>query len=608
MPSLATLVRSFALALGAFAVPAAAQHEQLAPYAELRWQGERPEARLANAWVELLAIDGRAVPEIVAFCRVEWPDRWEQRFREDLVEVLTRMGRTPGAEVDLLVRDPGGGKERVVRCPMTAANREALRAAAAPAARPAIQRMHASVPDPRYAELARPLPVPGGAVLAREAALADLDRLEHALTTRFAYRDRLGVDVEAACDALRLSIAGPVTRATLALAIQRLVALFGDGHAGIEDLEQHFVPGCTPFLLADAEGGLVAFLEDRSAFLAASHPILESIDGRPVAEWVELAARTVPRGAPHFVRHHALRRLRFLAQLRLEAGFEPRERCTVGLRSIDGRERQTLELSLQSRKPVYGEWPRTKSRLLDRGVGYVRIADMQPGEYAAGIAAQVGALRGAPALVLDVRGNGGGTRDVLVAVAPWLLGADAPPRIVNVARPLRAEDSGPDALASRYLFPADHARWSDAARAAIAKFASGFTPEWEPRSAEFGAARYLVLERGPDAPRRPFAGRLAVLLDSGCFSATDVFLAALAELPNVILVGTPSGGGSGRARSLELERSGLVVTLSSMVSYRADGRLLEGRGVEPDVLVLPAPGDLVGRGDRVLDEALRRVR
>jgi C-terminal processing protease CtpA/Prc len=280
----------------------------------------------------------------------------------------------------------------------------------------------------------------------------------------------------------------------------------------------------------------------------------------------------------------------------------------VGLASLDGASTRTVELALEPRQPLFGEWPRTQSRFLDRGVGYVRIAAMRDGEYAQAIGAQVGALRGAPAIVLDVRGNGGGSRDVLLAVAPWLLGEGAPPLVVHVARPVRAVDDGPAALASPPLYPADHPRWSDAARAAIAAFARGFTPEWTPQRTELGAPRYLVLERGPAAPPRPFAGKIAVLLDAGCSGDTDVFLAALGELPNAILVGTPSSGGSGPVRELTLPRSGLVVSLSSMVSYRADGRLFEGRGIEPDVLVQPAPGDLVGRGDRVLDAALARLR
>jgi C-terminal processing protease CtpA/Prc len=101
---------------------------------------------------------------------------------------------------------------------------------------------------------------------------------------------------------------------------------------------------------------------------------------------------------------------------------------------------------------------------------------------------------------------------------------------------------------------------------------------------------------------------VAILLDEACFSATDVFLAAFRGLPRVTLVGTPSGGGSGRARPLVLEHSRLDLRMSSMASFRPDGRVYDGESVEPDVLVHPSPGWWVGREDPVLDEALRRVK
>ena len=44
-----------------------------------------------------------------------------------------------------------------------------------------------------------------------------------------------------------------------------------------------------------------------------------------------------------------------------------------------------------------------------------------------------------------------------------------------------------------------------------------------------------------------------------------------------------------------------------MASFRPDGRLYDGRGIEVDVEVLPDPGDfLIGGGDAQLKAALKR--
>jgi C-terminal processing protease CtpA/Prc len=56
---------------------------------------------------------------------------------------------------------------------------------------------------------------------------------------------------------------------------------------------------------------------------------------------------------------------------------------------------------------------------------------------------------------------------------------------------------------------------------------------------------------------------VAVLTDEGCFSSCDIFLGAVRLAPNVILIGTPSAGGSGRSRDFMLPGSRLTVVLST---------------------------------------------
>jgi C-terminal processing protease CtpA/Prc len=161
-------------------------------------------------------------------------------------------------------------------------------------------------------------------------------------------------------------------------------------------------------------------------------------------------------------------------------------------------------------------------------------------------------------------------------------------------------------LADRFLFPLGSARWTPAERELLRKHR--FAPEWKPPERDFSEWHYLVLRREA-GDRRPVYDRpVAVLMDEACFSATDIFLGAFSGWRKTVLVGAPSGGGSGRARRVQLPRSGLELRLSSMASFRPDGRLYDGRGVAPDVPVAPRPTDLLGRTDAVLDEALRRLR
>ena len=88
------------------------------------------------------------------------------------------------------------------------------------------------------------------------------------------------------------------------------------------------------------------------------------------------------------------------------------------------------------------------------------------------------------------------------------------------------------------------------------------------------------------------------------FSASDIFLGAFKGWRNVTLVGTPSGGGSGRYQSYRLENSKLEIRLSSMASFRPDGRLYDGNGIQPDIYVEPIPTDFIGKTDFMLEKAI----
>lgn len=132
-----------------------------------------------------------------------------------------------------------------------------------------------------------------------------------------------------------------------------------------------------------------------------------------------------------------------------------------------------------------------------------------------------------------------------------------------------------------------------------------FRPSVSVPSDRFLAERYVgVLLPGP--PEESWVGKpVVVLMDEWSFSATDVFLGAMALVPNVVLMGTPSAGGTGRSRSWWLPGSGMSVTLSTMASFRPDGSLHDGVGIMPDIVAARTLADIeVGR-DAPMIAALR---
>jgi hypothetical protein len=572
---------------------------------------------VGGAAYELLAIDRFDLPAIVAFAKRTYDAKWAKRIEEDLGEVLAGLGGALGPTVDLRVRDAEGKERRLERVASTRENRKRLRDArdaaedaargpgrARPDAAPVrVRREHPATVPAEFATLP-PLTSAGSRLSAAQAA-DDLDELEALLETRFAYLRRRGVDYRTHLDAVRLASANGTSTGDFALRLQAALARFGDGHSGVDGWESVPVGGFAPYLVADSGDGPVAFHRNRSGFVDADHPVLETLDGLPLERWTAAAARLVPDASPPFARLRRVRALRHVALLRALLGLANGPTVTLGLRDVRRTSRRSVELPVAERRPTYGDWPIAASRVLAGGVGYWRVSGMDGSdEGLAALQRDLDAVAGAARLVVDVRGNGGGDRIASFRMLARLLPPGAGPKVVNAAvyrlGPGEAADRPGGWLENRSLFPANDGRWTPEERRTIEAFLPGFRPEWSLATAEASALHVALVTPAPG----PRPTRVVVLLDSGCFSATDIFLGGIEGTPGVTLVGTGSGGGSGRKRSFRLFHSGIELALSSMVSYRPDGRLYDGNGIEADVTVLPAATDHLGTTDHALAKAL----
>jgi C-terminal processing protease CtpA/Prc len=101
---------------------------------------------------------------------------------------------------------------------------------------------------------------------------------------------------------------------------------------------------------------------------------------------------------------------------------------------------------------------------------------------------------------------------------------------------------------------------------------------------------------------------VVILMDRWNFSACDIFLGAFKGLNSVTLMGLPSGGGSGCRQGYRLSNSGFEIRLSRMASFQPNGKLYDGNGIQPDIVVEPVPTDFIGKTDTVLDAAIKYVR
>jgi hypothetical protein len=628
--------------------PAPAQeqeYEKLAPFEAVRWtDGDGVEVDLGGIKYTVLELQDFPVKEVLDYCRKHHGKDWRKAFEESLVEVLTKMGKPPEAyTLKVKFKRVEDGEERTFErvmlseynLEMTVKNRQVVAEPGPdgevkpvndgekrePAGR--VEREHSGEVAEKFkflAERIEPRTPEGRRVLPPADAEEDLDELEWHLVNRYSYLTLKGVEYQAALDTIRAGLGDGIPRAAFAFQIHRFLTLFGDGHTDASFDEAAELPGgYLPFRVGEIEGGkLVAFEvgpAGPSGFVDLDHPVLSKLDGVEVEKWLEAAKAIAPGGSPQFVRRGAAESLVYANFLRGRLGIPIGRALRVELQSVDGKRTSAIDLQLAD-EPPRPLMPREGlRRTLGGNVGYLRIATMSDDAgFAARVHEAMADLRGTKALVIDVRGNGGGSRLVLRELFPYFMKPDDAPRIANVAAFRLPEDRRPDErmaaegfLQDRFLYPVTSSVWTEQERAAIEKLAKDFKPEWQPPEGQFSAWHYLLLSPKQGGLYYHYDKPVAVLMDGGCFSATDVFLGAFKGWRNVTLIGTPSGGGSGRAQNVTLANSRTRLRLSSMASFQPNGKLYDGRGVVPDVVAHPAPDDYVSSDDAMLDLAVKKL-
>ncbi|MEE8107158.1 MAG: S41 family peptidase [Planctomycetota bacterium] len=589
--------------------------DERSPFEMVRFEGQDPQVQIKGKWYELVSLDKIPKERIIAGCKAMDAGKWDKRFCEDLIAVLNRLGAQPKSSVQLVLKDLKSGKTIQRKVSMTEAKRKVLRAVRPRAQRGSaedverIRREHTAKPDKRFRNLTvRHHEGSGGPQVTRAQAEADLDQLEWKIANEFSYRDRLGYDYKAGFDTIRLGLGESIDARDFHIQLRKAVALFGDGHSRVRGVYGKLPSGYLPFALAETDIGVVA-LDERGKPVHAKYPLVKKIDGIPLAKWLGAAARIDAAGSSQFVRRAALQNAGFAAFVRKELGRRVSKPIRVEFASPDGDSR--IETVATAGRPSRAEirYP-DRARVLRGGIGYLPIRSMGHGRSdAAGLIQQLKSLEDTKGLIIDVRDNSGGTRVATLALLPHFMRAGEKTYVANVAA-LRlptglAHKTDTGYLDNRYLYPRGWSGFGPAGRKAIDALKKDFKPAMALDPAEFSEWHYFVLRR-KDATFH-YDKPIVLLIDSGCFSATDIFVGAFAGRPGVTLMGTATGGGSGRTQSFQLANSGLRIKLSTMASFRRDGSMYDGSGIKPDVVRKPTLKDCSGEGDSILEAARKRL-
>ena len=101
--------------------------KKLSPFTKVSCAGDKALVTYSGKKYELMSIDDIDTKKILDFCKKTYSGIWEKRFAEDLVEVMSGMGKEPGLRVKLTLKDLATDKIITVNeAPMTKGNRRAV--------------------------------------------------------------------------------------------------------------------------------------------------------------------------------------------------------------------------------------------------------------------------------------------------------------------------------------------------------------------------------------------------------------------------------------------------------------------------------------------------
>lgn len=409
--------------------------------------------------------------------------------------------------------------------------------------------------------------------LTRDAMRSDLETLQREVSANWSYLEdkyqHFGIDLQALVEAEIAALPESAAHAEFALLLQRLVAALGDGHGGVRfEVPQPFPRRRWPLALRETAEGLAV-----ERCVAADGPAVGDLwraaDGRPAEELWRAAQALTMASTPGMRRAQSVQRLQRCEATALAFEFEGPD----GVRT--SYDLATLEPGDTSLAPtIAAHWSLDE---LAPGVARLRLASFGMPDWEAWSAAdQAGrdamlvnvkaeidtlfaglAERAPKALVLDLRGNGGGTDWLGIHFAERLL---------------------PGPFVYFKLSALHEGHWT------------------VPFGHTYGSDKELPRVVVPTV----------ALIDAGCFSTTDNFLRALDVLhPDLSTIGRPTGAGTGAPRVVaELPHSGARVTLCTQRVYGPDDVLIEGRGTTPDRPIAWTSADLRAGRDPDLEAAL----
>lgn len=579
--------------------------DKASPFTAVEWQDNIPQVRFEGEWYTFETIDGISRESLLQFCKNNYGEKWQKRFTEDLVEVLNSMNHQPKLVVTLLLTQKGITK--TFKGKLTFENRQ-------------MAKKHAEVlAENKEQRLAN-------AYLSKAQAEEDLSILIQFIDKHSSYNGLNGYNALDELNNYLKNLPDSVFRTDFGLFLTRTIGKIGDRHANVRNYElpnnKHF-----PYAFAPLSDRVLVLSADEStngykpAF--ENFPYLKRVGEKSLDELLKQVAPEDIAAPKEAYLTRAVRTLRNIQSVYSLLGKETPNEVKITLTNRALTKDTILNVSLVDRIDIPSWYNRSQPPpanvdkkesvetlfTFDDGIAHIVVPEMWGSDEAPLFFEQLEvflqeAKTNSKALIIDVRDNGGGTRDLIWELAGYFVHPDSV-HVVNVAQqrgqilPLNEQLKAD--LHGRYLYTYDELDKSE--QKAVDMFKKDFTPMYALDPKRYSQNHYAVFNGAKITEGKYYYTRpVYILANERSFSAASVLVTCFKGLPNITIAGITTDGSSGNSEHFYLPNSALRGRISTMVSFQKDGKTLDRFGTAPDIEIPRDLPQVLGQRDSQLEK------
>lgn len=590
--------------------------EKASPFTAVKWEKEQPIVKFNGEWYQFEKLDRFSKKQLLEYCMQRFGDKWQKRFSEDLIEVLKEMNYKPNKKVQLVLSK--NGKSQTITSTLTTENR-----------------FNVLIYNKKNSSKSK-LGQKRKTHISKVEAIEDINEFEYLLGNYSSYVWISNFNYKKAIDELREKVKKKfdlkVSVDDLSNDMAKIMAQVGDRHSSVRNLNSDKKRNASynvrlPFGLSVLRDSIVALKQDKTTktyhFLHDDYPYVKSINGIDINTFITKYAYHGDKAPKEARLSNGANIVQKFGLTLYYNNLEPKDVVEIIFTNGEKDKAEGYKLTAENKGYVSelellndtniaamqkNEYDGL-SKILRGNIGYINIPMMMHYEEKSGLEAFINSslqeFTNTKSLIIDIRNNPGGGREILSTFSEYLVQPEQSPWVANVAylRTDKRINIDVESMSGRYLYIYKSETFDTADRAAIDAFNIKFKTIKNFEKSKFSIPFYMVLRSG----KRRYTKPVYIFVNEHCFSAATVFTTAFKGLPNVKIVGVTTDGSSGNSRKKYLKNSGIRVKVSTTLSFQRNGKTLDGNGTNPDIYIPVDTTQLLTGKDTQLDRLVKMI-